>query len=227
MELHYIQMMILRELLLNSSRKFTDLNVKKMPSDQFTYHIKTLINLDLISKNKSYYQLTPKGKEFANTMDTDKYVLEKQGKISVLIIATRKRENSLYLLTQKRLKEPYMGFRGFISGKARFGETVINAAKRELKEETGLAGKFKFKYILHELIYLNKIKLIEDKYFYVLQCTKTKGRLIDIKEGENKWIEMKELFKTYKLFYDVKYILKNLLSNKNIFRERKYFIDAF
>jgi predicted MarR family transcription regulator len=89
-DLHPTQASILRELLFKKEARFSDLNITKMTNDHFTFHIRKLIKLELISKTKSSkYELTIKGKEFANRFDTDTATVEKQAKIGVLIIMTK------------------------------------------------------------------------------------------------------------------------------------------
>jgi 8-oxo-dGTP pyrophosphatase MutT (NUDIX family) len=56
----------------------------------------------------------------------------------VIVIGVQNINNNKQLLVQKRLKEPYFGYKGFISGKIRYGEKIFETAKRELKEEAGL-----------------------------------------------------------------------------------------
>lgn len=221
--LHFVQIQILRELLLNSKLRFTDMNVSGLTSDHFNYHIKMLIQDELVRKDKSLYILTAKGKEFANTLDTENYKIEKQGKIGVLIIATKNKK----FLIQTRLKEPFYGYKGFVSGKVRFGETIIEGGNRELKEETGLTGKLSLKYILHEHVYSEDNELLEDKFFYVLSATNIKGTLRSFQEGKNEWMTEKEFRKQEKIFYDEKDILKWFKIPPSTFLEKKYTINDF
>ena len=42
-----------------------------------------------LKKNSLKYSLTPKGKEFANRMDTEEVSIEKQPKVAVMVVATK------------------------------------------------------------------------------------------------------------------------------------------
>lgn len=137
--LHFIQMQILRELAFKPQAVFADLNLDKHPSDIFSYHLKTLIKQGLIQKQATIYQLTPKGKTFITHMDTATKRIEHLPKVSVLAIAVQDNKFAVHI----RSKEPYFGYAGFPSGKVRFGETIAEAAKRELEEEMGLANLIK------------------------------------------------------------------------------------
>ncbi|PIZ56938.1 hypothetical protein COY23_02160, partial [bacterium (Candidatus Torokbacteria) CG_4_10_14_0_2_um_filter_35_8] len=162
-EPHFIQMLILRELLFNPYSRFTDLNISGLTSDHFTYHVRTLTRKGYVRKERGKYILTAKGKEFSNQMNTDKVLIEKQPKVSVIVIVEKQIKGVNYFLAQTRLKEPFYSCRGFISGKVRFGETILRAARRELLEETGLIANLKFKFLLHEHVYSQKGNLLEDK----------------------------------------------------------------
>ncbi len=71
--LHPIQSNILRNLLFNPEARFSDLNMEHLPTDQFTFHLKRLMELELIEKiNQNHYHLTLSGKEYAGRFDTDK-----------------------------------------------------------------------------------------------------------------------------------------------------------
>jgi len=222
-DLHYIQMYILKELLLHPNSRFSNLNKTNLPNDHFNYHLKKLISYKYVNKINNIYKLTSSGKLYANTMDTDRLITEEQAKLSALIIAIKNDK----LLIQKRLKEPYFGFYGFISGKIRFGETIYEGAARELKEETGLSGNLEFKYILHEHIISKNQKLLEDKFFYVFKAVNLEGKLINIDAGKNQFISKEKFYKLKNAFYDVKDILTYLTNPKIHFIEKKYFIEEF
>ena len=116
-------MEILRVLMFRPEARFADLNVPEYSNDHFTFHIKRLIELGLVEKNENRkYQLTIKGKEFANRFDVEnsEIELEKQAKIGVLVVCVRNEGNKKEYLIQKRLKQPYFGFHGFITGKAKW-----------------------------------------------------------------------------------------------------------
>lgn len=44
-------------------------------------------------------------------------------------------------LVQTRLKDPFFGYHGYVTGKIRWGEKILEAAKRELLEETGMTAE--------------------------------------------------------------------------------------
>ncbi len=222
--MHEIQTKILKELLFKPVAKFSDLNVTDMTNDHFTFHIKRLVELELVQKTDSGYELSVSGKEFANRMDTDALALERQAKTTVLLVCIK---NNKYLV-QQRLKQPYFGFHGFISGKTRWGETVSETAIRELAEETGLTGVPQFIGMRHKMDYSVLGELLEDKFFFVTKFVNPTGKLIENYEGgKNIWLTEKDILKLPNLFPDMAEFLTLYKSKTFFFSERKYKVDKY
>lgn len=226
-ELNETQMQILRFLLFSPSSRFREVNINKLSTDQFSYHLKCLQDLKLIKKENLKYTLTSKGKEFANTMDTSLAKIEKQPKVSVFLIPARINKNGKELLIQTRLKEPYYGYKGFMTGKVRYGETILEAAKRELIEETSLQGKFRYVFTLHDMVYSKEKDLLEDKLFFIVEVTEPKGELTNAEGTSNAWITEKEFFITTPKYYNEDQIYDWYKNGNSSFKEEKYYIDKF
>jgi ADP-ribose pyrophosphatase YjhB (NUDIX family) len=223
-QIHQAQAKILRTLLFKTEVRFRDLNIDKLGTDHFSFHLKQLIDQGVLEKIGTKYRLTANDIEFANRFDTEKVAVEKQAKIGVLIVPIKGDKGATKYLSQVRLKHPYYGFRGCITGKIRWGDTVLETAARELKEETGLTGNLKFIGIEHKMDYSQKTgEMLEDKFFYIVKATRTKGRLIESFEGgKNCWLTEKEIVSDPKVFEDVPKVLRNLRKNKFFFLEDSY-----
>jgi predicted transcriptional regulator len=176
-KVHPVQATILRVLLFNTEAKFSELNTQQMSTDHFNFHVKKLLELGLIEKQKNLYNLTTKGKEFANRFDTDDNTIERQAKVSVLVAAIKMEGGKKKYLVQQRLKQPFYGDWGRVGGKVRWGETIYETAVRELKEETGLNGEVRLTGVFHKMDYNEDGLLLEDKFFYSFCATKTHGSL--------------------------------------------------
>jgi ADP-ribose pyrophosphatase YjhB (NUDIX family) len=227
--LHPIQAKILLKLLFSPLSKFSELNTESLPSDHFNFHIKKLIELQIIEKgNEGKYVLTSKGKEFANRLDTDIGKVERQAKIGVLVVPTKIKGKVKYYMMQKRLKEPYFGYIGFVTGKLRWGESVIAGAARELKEETGLEGQVKLSGIKHKMDYKIDDELLEDKFFLVFSATDLRGKLKNKFEGgENFWTKEEDVEKLENLFDGVMESIRITIKKDLIFEETKYKVKGY
>ncbi len=223
-------MVILRELLFKPNARFSDLNIKGLTSDHFSYHINHLVELKYVSKNGGNYSLTVKGKEFANTMDTDDATVEKQPKVAVIIVVKRDDNGNTQLLMQERTKEPYFGYVGFFTGKVRFGEKILETARREMKEETNLEGGEMFiRGLVHDHVVLeNEGKLVEDKLFFVVTCDNPEGELTDTQSGRNFWMDEKDFSSIEKKYYQEDTILK-IANSSNVleFNENTFIVKEF
>jgi len=201
---HHNQMHILRHLLLRPDAGFAELQKQmKVESDAANFHIKQLVSAGYIHKNDvGHYQLTQAGKEYANRMDTDEHILERQPKLSVVLIIENAKS---MLLAQERLKHPYYGFWGRPTGKIRWGEKVLETAARELMEETGLTADLEMKGLYHKIdVRRDTGELLEDKYFCVVHGTNPQGELISEAEGHrNTWLTVEELLAKPKVFQSV------------------------
>lgn len=209
-DLHPAQAEMLRVLLFKPVARFSELNVTNLTNDHFSFHLKKLVEIELIKKTEEgNYQLSAKGKEFANRMDTDTAKMEKQAKVAVLVVGVRKKNRKTEFLLQKRLKQPFYGYCGFVTGKIRWGELVEEAGKRELLEETGLRGDLKFTGIEHKVDYDDEGKLLEDKFFYVMRGENLTGELMEEFEGgQNLWVEKSKVKEMENLFQDVLDLVK-------------------
>lgn len=147
------QIKILTHLLFNPKARFKDINVDNLSTDTFSYHVNVLLDLGLIKKDGVHYYLTKEGKITASKLDVEKNKFEKQPKVSVIVIPHKKVDGQEKFIIHQRRKEPYYGYWGFITGKVKWGETLAEASERELKEETGISGKHRFCFEIHEMVY--------------------------------------------------------------------------
>jgi ADP-ribose pyrophosphatase YjhB (NUDIX family) len=139
--MHYIQKHILRELTLHKSQRFAQLRPKQVESNLFIYHLKALIKEGYVQKNTSgSYGLAPAGKRFVDRISMEKFEPRIQPKILTLLIIKNKRGE---LLLWKRKKQPFLGKIGFPTGKIHLGESLGEAAKRELAEKTAVTASLK------------------------------------------------------------------------------------
>jgi len=202
--IHDAQMAILRELLFHPSVGFAKLQkLTGMTSDHFNFHLQKLVELKMVEKvSRGTYTLTPRGKEYANKLDTDSNTVERQPKTAVILAIERNIGGKKEYLFQERLKQPYFGFWGFATGKVRWGETIPQTAERELMEETGLTADHRVAGVYHELVYQQETgEQLEDKIFFVIHCTNTRGKLVERFEGgRNKWMTREEALAQPKVF---------------------------
>lgn len=199
---HEAQTKILRELLFLPHAGYAELQKPTgLTSDHFNFHIARLVELKLVGKlERGKYQLTAKGKEYANKMDTDNNTIEKQPKVAVLLCVEKKINGKTHYLFQQRRKHPYYGFWGLISGKIRWGETIIQTAARELMEEAGIEADWQYAGVYHEHSSTGG-ELLEDKVFHVIRGVNPKGVLVeDFEGGHNAWLTRAEALAKEKVY---------------------------
>jgi ADP-ribose pyrophosphatase YjhB (NUDIX family) len=194
-----------------------------LTSDHANFHLKQLVQNEFVEhvpKVYGTYRLTRKGKEYANRMDTDENKIEKQPKISVvLVIVNEKGEH----LQQERLKQPYYGYWGHPTGKIRWGETLEEAGARELMEETGLVADLTPLGFYHKLDYDANDELLEDKYLCLIYGTNPRGELKEYSDGQrNVWLSDDEFEKKEKKFGGAIETTQFITSGQPFLREKKY-----
>lgn len=225
---HEAQVAILHHLLFTPEASFSKLQKGTgLSSDHFNFHVKKLLDEGYVEKTDKAYRLSHKGKEYANRMDTDEKEIEKQPKISVAITLERVNERGeKEYLFQQRKKNPYYDFWGRIGGKIRWGETIIEAANRELLEETGLTARFEYKTLYHKRDFNKKTgKLLEDKIFLCVYATEFNGELIEEFEGGvNRWMTFDEFHRQPKRFSSVDEFTR-LMDDGEHFAEREFYYD--
>ena len=228
-QIHPIQAKALKVLLFQTETKFTQLNVEKVPTDQFNFHLKSLVEAEILEKINGRYLLTAKGKEFANRFDTEKIAIERQAKLTMIIIPVKKSGKKTLRIVQQRLKQPYYGYLGAITGKIRYGESVLSAAARELKEETGLeAGELKVLGVFHKTDYSKIGELLEDKFFFMIRAEKLIGKLIENPEGgKNFWMTEEELLASPNRFHDLDDFKGVWQKDDLFFTEKAYKVEGY
>ncbi len=204
--IHEVQTKILRELLFLPATNFAELQrVSGLESDHVKFHIRRLVELGYVEKSGASYRLSVKGKEYANKLDTDAGVIERQPKVAVMLVVERTRNGTKEYLLQERLKHPYYGFWGVPTGKIRWGESIYETASRELQEETGLDGTFEYRGVYHERVqHETGDEFVEDKIFHLMFSKHTTGELKErFDGGRNVWRPLSEMAaetKKYKSF---------------------------
>lgn len=228
LQIHDVQISILKELLFKPQARFRDLNKLNLPNDHFTFHLHRLVKEGLVVKGSNGYELTTAGKELAGRMDTEKLKLERQAKIGVALHPIKQVKGKTLHLVHRRLKQPFYGWYGSHSGKIRWGETPLQCGQRELFEETGLSGKFELKSIEHYFHVHQDGRFLEDKYFWVFKVTKLTGKLIaKTDEGENIWMTEDQYRLLDHVFAPFSEVAKRLASKSLEYIDRTEIVDSY
>ena len=194
----HIELEILVRLLNKKSLRFSELMMVNVPSDVFNYHLKKLVQQKYIEKIDEGYRLTEKGIVLFEEQLPITTTGAQAGlfKIRVLIIIKRINKNGkLEILLQKRKRFPFYGEAGIIGGSIKKQELMLDAAKRVLKQETGLEGTLSHKGIIRK-IRMKGGELFSDSIFHVFICEDINGELTPVLDyGINFWADVKSAIK--------------------------------
>lgn len=193
-----IQIQILTKFLKSGDLRYSEARPVDTENDLYNYHLQFLVEKKLLTKKAGKYFLSNKGKRFVQRMDV-KGTVKEYFKFSVLCYVVRQIKNKREILLQKHLRHPYFGDVLTISGKVHPGEKLEKAAKRKLKEETGLETEFEFLGVIRKIRRDKKRKLIEDTLYHICYGENPTGSLIEKNEfGENFWVDFDRAFQLQK-----------------------------
>ena len=224
-----IEKEILEKLMYNSSLNYNSLwDKKKYPSSKFNYHLKKLVQDELLYKNDSgEYELSQRGNQYIAELNNKK--LEKQTiplTCSFVLCINKNRE----VLLQIRKKQPYLGIINIPGGKVQFGESTYDAGIRELYEESKLtAHSLKLKLIDEVRTYHTDENIFAHIIAYTYVCHDFNGELeLENQEGEMKWFSLEEIQEVSNIFPNLKKIIPELVEDEFrevIIQETKRFKD--
>ena len=133
--MHTIQRHILKILTTKTKARYKDLKPKEVAGNQFMYHLKAVMSDGYVAKAGAIYSLTIKGKMHADRVELETFLPRTQPKIVTMIYCINEKGETLLF---RRLRSPLFNLIHLPYGKMHMGESVLEAAERELKEKAGL-----------------------------------------------------------------------------------------
>ncbi|HEV2412212.1 MAG TPA: NUDIX hydrolase [Candidatus Saccharimonadales bacterium] len=217
--LHHAQILILKTLRRNKTMRYNNLmRPSGLESDIFKFHIHKLVKIGYIQKLPLRgYELTVRGKEFANNLDEAMRVPQRQPKLSMIIVASKVNDQGDRLfLCQQRLREPYWGYWGFISGAVQWGVSIEDAALHEFTKQTHMTASFTVRSFCRQRDYdSSEAGLLEDKLFAVVLAENCRGEIDNSwGGGMNKWMTLAKLARQDKRFASTPYVIELLAKSK-------------
>ena len=179
---------ILKRFSRHKKLKFNDLK-EETESNKLSYHLKKLIQENLITKNEDFYFLTDKGEEkLCYLQDKDQL---KQPIQDVFLLPFK---DGKYIV-QKRTKRPFLNVTIPIGARIRKGESIFETAKKKLLKDTGMTGDLHFKGIVDTKTF-KQDKLFLHHILNVFLIDNLQGNLTpSTDKGENSWMTEQEYYK--------------------------------
>jgi 8-oxo-dGTP pyrophosphatase MutT (NUDIX family) len=196
-----IQNHILSRLKNARSLKYSEMQPDKVPNDLYNYHLQFLVKKNFVVRSDDGYSLSPTGIRHvadpypANDAITSLY------KVNVITIVSRVVNGQTEILNQIRQSNPSYGKVGIPGGVVLKGELIEPAAKRKLKQETGLDAEFKLLGIERRIMYQGG-ELFSDILFPIAYSDSVSGELIDTEFGKNMWVPIDQAIKNESLEFD-------------------------
>ena len=172
--MHRLQQHILSQLINNPSQRYADLKPAEVEGNLFMYHLRVLMKQGLVVKrDDGRYELSPDGKLYAETLSLKTLTPRIQPRLVTLTVCQN--EQGEYLLFRRK-RHPMLGWVGFPYGKIHLGETVTQAAARELKEKTGIQAQ-----LTHRgdgyITFIENGEPVSQIFFHLFVGTNANGKL--------------------------------------------------
>jgi ADP-ribose pyrophosphatase YjhB (NUDIX family)/predicted transcriptional regulator len=168
-----------------------------LESDNFKFHLRSMIKEGWVIKTpEGTYQLSTRGKNFANNLNETERTVQRQPKLSVIIVASRRTSDGTeQFLLHQRFRHPFYSFWGFLSGPVQWGELPEETAQYELAKQTGLKASFVVSSIYRQRTYDKETHdLLEDGLFTVMHTKHVEGELAnEWQGGKNAWMSKDEI----------------------------------
>lgn len=217
-QLHRTQVSILHSLRYAESKRFTSLmHPTDQTSDTFKFHLRKLVKLGYVTKlDSGKYQLTVKGKEYANVLDEKKRQPKKQPKLAVMLLVTRQVDNGVEYLLYRRKVNPFYGYWAAMSDAVIWGETFETAALKRLKKHSGYEADF----TLNSMVRIrnnvdDESEPAEDILFAIMEASNLRGAPHNEYEGGvPEWLSLPQLLKQDNYFPSLVTIIENAKDKK-------------
>ncbi len=174
----------------------------KVPNDLFNYHLQFLVKKEMVVKSGEGYSLSETGIKHVADPYPHNNALTSLFKINVITIVSRKIKGKIEILNQVRTSNPSYGKVGIMGGVVLKGELIEPAAKRKLKQETGLDADFRLVGCERRIMY-KKGEIFSDVMFPIAYSDFVSGELIEDTEfGHNMWVSIDEAIKNELIDFD-------------------------
>ena len=161
------------------------------PNDLYNYHLRSLIQKQLVEKTDTRYRLTAEGQRHVADIHHTSDQSNRLFKINVITIVSRRTDKGIEILNQVRGSQPSFGKIGVMGGTILKGEPLLEAASRKLQEETGLEATFRLVGHERRITYEND-RLFSDVLFPICYADTYTGTLSNTDYGHNFWAPIDE-----------------------------------
>lgn len=211
-----IQNYILSKLKNAKTLRYSEMQPLKVPNDLFNYHLQFLVSKGFVDKKVNGYSLATKGISYVADPFPTSNAITSLFKLNVITIVSRIRDGKTEILNQIRKSNPSYGKIGIPGGVVLKGELIEPAARRKLKQETGLDAKFKLLGCERRIMYQQN-ELFSDILFPIAYASSYSGELIpDTEFGHNMWVSIDTAIKNESSEFDsIKSIVKVLKAIKS------------
>jgi ADP-ribose pyrophosphatase YjhB (NUDIX family) len=159
---------ILSAFLHNHRLKFNEIEkITKIRSNNLTYHLKKLIDKNILNKKADNYQLTETSENLIP------YISDKKAVLPVILISIK---NTKGMFLYQRQKRPYKDKSSLPGGRIKLGETIPQATERIMKEKFRINCRFK-KINSISLEHVKKNKRILHSFLLILVTATTKEKI--------------------------------------------------
>lgn len=193
----------------NGPSRYSELKPTDVEGNLFSYHLKQLMREKLVEKTDEKYQFTQTGLLFINRYSLDLGKIRLQPKTLNAVIAFK---NDKILVHQRKV-EPFSGLITLINGKLHFGETLLDSARRELKEKTNAEAEKLTHRSSTYLSYFNDDICFNHVLSHNFVVSSFETQPTSTKHNEVLWLTRNELATTQNTMNGTLEIIDDLLNN--------------
>ncbi len=183
-----LQNLIISQLKNAKSLRYSELQPKGVANDLFNYHLQHLVKKGFLEKNGEGYSLSEQGIKYVADPFPETGPITSLYKLNVITIVSRSVGGKVEILNQFRMSNPSYGKVGVMGGVVYKGERAEDAARRKLKQETGLDADFTVLGCARRMRY-EQGELFSDVLFPIAYADSSSGELLaETTFGKNMWV---------------------------------------